>query len=102
MHLLFYGKLQEKVLDMDWLQNILKDLSIRQGQIYDNPASVSGIASFVATYDLPLDDLLEPDVTKYKCFNEFFYRLVFFSICLQTSYYSLQQTQARRTAYPKS
>ncbi|KAH8832781.1 phosphatidylserine decarboxylase-domain-containing protein [Flagelloscypha sp. PMI_526] len=80
MHLLFYGKLQEKVLDMDWLQNILKDLSIRQGQIYDNPASVSGIASFVATYDLPLDDLLEPDVTKYKCFNEFFYRLVFFSI----------------------
>lgn len=32
------------------------------------------IPSFIETYGIQLDDLLEPDISKYKCFNEFFYR----------------------------
>ena len=29
MHLLFYGALQKKMLQMDWLQNLLKEQSIK-------------------------------------------------------------------------
>ena len=35
---------------------------------------MKSIPSFIDTYNIQLDDLLEPDITKYSCFNDFFYR----------------------------
>ncbi|KAI0363383.1 hypothetical protein BV20DRAFT_975737 [Pilatotrama ljubarskyi] len=74
MHLLFYGGTQVKMLHNRSVETILKDLSERQGKIYDSPESVKSIPSFVQTYSIGLDELEEPDMTKYKTFNEFFYR----------------------------
>ncbi|KAI4527552.1 hypothetical protein K525DRAFT_231850 [Schizophyllum commune Loenen D] len=74
MHLLFYGALQKKMLQMDWLQNLLKEQSIKQGQTYDSPASTHAIPGFISTYKIDTAELLEQDLSKYGCFNEFFYR----------------------------
>jgi phosphatidylserine decarboxylase len=75
MHLLFYGKEQVKLLEKNrTIEKILKDQSIKEGRIYDSPESTASIASFVHTYSLQLDELLYPDLSHYKTFNEFFYR----------------------------
>ncbi|KAI0698236.1 phosphatidylserine decarboxylase-domain-containing protein [Cytidiella melzeri] len=74
MHLLYYGGTQIKMLHNQSVEAVLKDLSIRQGKHYDAPESVSNIPSFIDTYAVQLDDLLEPDIKKYRTFNEFFYR----------------------------
>ncbi|THH27543.1 hypothetical protein EUX98_g6642 [Antrodiella citrinella] len=74
MHLLFYGGTQVKVLHNQTVETVLKDLSIKQGKNYDSPDSVKSIPSFIDTYSIQTDELLEPDITKYKTFNEFFHR----------------------------
>ncbi|EPS95765.1 hypothetical protein FOMPIDRAFT_140862 [Fomitopsis schrenkii] len=74
MHLLFYGSEQRKLLQNKDVESILEELSIRQGRIYDAPESVKNIPSFIETYTIGLDELLEPDPTKYKTMNEFFHR----------------------------
>jgi phosphatidylserine decarboxylase len=74
MHLLFYGSSQIKFLHNATIEKTLKELSIRQGKIYDDPESVESIPSFMETYSIQPDELLEPDISKYKTFNEFFYR----------------------------
>ncbi|EIN08718.1 hypothetical protein PUNSTDRAFT_102181 [Punctularia strigosozonata HHB-11173 SS5] len=74
MHLLYYGSAQVKVLHNQHVEEVLKDLSIKQGKIYDEPESVKSIPSFIETYSIQTDELLEPDITKYGNFNEFFYR----------------------------
>ncbi|KAI0628430.1 phosphatidylserine decarboxylase-domain-containing protein [Trametes polyzona] len=74
MHLLFYGGTQIKLLRNRSVETVLKDLSIRQGKIYDSPESVKAIPSFIHTYSIALDELEQPDITKYACFNDFFYR----------------------------
>jgi phosphatidylserine decarboxylase len=74
MHLLFYGHEQTEILETKRVEHLLRDQSIKEGKHFDSPASAKSIASFVKTYDLKLDELLEPDISKYKTFNEFFYR----------------------------
>ncbi|TRM57435.1 phosphatidylserine decarboxylase-domain-containing protein [Schizophyllum amplum] len=74
MHLLFYGAVQKKVLQMEWLQNLLKEQSIKQGITYDSPASAKAIAGFIKTYQIETHELLQQDLSKYTCFNDFFYR----------------------------
>lgn len=74
MHLLFYGKEQIKLLGSKKVEEILQEQSVKQGAIYDNPKSAKAIPSFVHTYSINLDELLEPDIKKYSTFNEFFYR----------------------------
>ncbi|KZT64876.1 hypothetical protein DAEQUDRAFT_677771 [Daedalea quercina L-15889] len=74
MHLLFYGKEQRKFMHNKDVESVLEELSIRQGHIYDSPESVKNIPSFIETYTIALDELLEPDPTKYKSMNDFFYR----------------------------
>jgi phosphatidylserine decarboxylase len=46
----------------------------QEGKLYDSPNSAASIPSFVSTYSLDTSELLEPDTTKYKTFNEFFSR----------------------------
>ncbi|TFK39971.1 phosphatidylserine decarboxylase-domain-containing protein [Crucibulum laeve] len=74
MHLLFYGREQVKILGTKRIEELLKEQSIKQGQIYDSPQSVQSIPSFVETYSIQTDELLEPDISKYKSFNDFFTR----------------------------
>jgi phosphatidylserine decarboxylase len=91
MHLLFYGNEQVKVLHSHSVESLLKEQSIKvdpishetlqrlmpplkEGKLYDSPESTKSSPSFIATYSLETSELLEPDITKYKNFNEFFSR----------------------------
>jgi phosphatidylserine decarboxylase len=74
MHLVFYGKEQVKLLGKKKVEEFLCEHSVKQGAIYDSPKSAEAIPSFVHTYSINLDELLEPDIKKYSTFNEFFYR----------------------------
>ncbi|TFK49201.1 hypothetical protein OE88DRAFT_1662621 [Heliocybe sulcata] len=75
MHLLFYGREQVKLLEGNKrIDELLRDESIKEGKIYNSPESVKSIDSFISTYKIQLDELLNPDLSSYKCFNEFFYR----------------------------
>ncbi|KAF8142104.1 phosphatidylserine decarboxylase-domain-containing protein [Boletus edulis] len=75
MHLLFCGKQQVKLLEGNKrVDSLLREQSIREGRIYDSPESVKNIPSFIRTYKISLDELLEPDIQHYANFNEFFYR----------------------------
>ncbi|EKM53521.1 uncharacterized protein PHACADRAFT_259940 [Phanerochaete carnosa HHB-10118-sp] len=74
MHLLYYGGTQIKILHNHDVEGVLKSMSIRQGEHYDAPESVKSIPSFVDTYSIQLDELEEPDMAKYKSFNDFFHR----------------------------
>ncbi|KAJ7433051.1 phosphatidylserine decarboxylase-domain-containing protein [Mycena galericulata] len=74
MHLLFYGNEQVKVLQTHKVEDLLREQSIKEGKVYDDPASAASIPSFIATYSLATDELLEPDIKKYRTFNDFFSR----------------------------
>ena len=96
MHLLFCGREQTELLECKRIEKLLRYQSIKvivitrrhlfqtvnhrrwlpeqEGKQFDSPASAASIPAFVKTYSLNLDELLEPDITKYKTFNEFFYR----------------------------
>ncbi|KAF8556406.1 hypothetical protein OG21DRAFT_1459241, partial [Imleria badia] len=72
---LFCGKEQVKLLEgSKHVEDLLREQSVREGRIYDSPESVKNIPSFIHTYQIPLDELLEPDIQHYGNFNEFFYR----------------------------
>ncbi|RDB23914.1 Phosphatidylserine decarboxylase proenzyme 2 [Hypsizygus marmoreus] len=74
MHLLFYGRGRALVLGTQTIEHLLREQSIKEGKIFDSPKSVQSIPSFVQTYSLKTDELLEPNLNAYKCFNEFFSR----------------------------
>ncbi|KAF7370638.1 hypothetical protein MSAN_00696800 [Mycena sanguinolenta] len=74
MHLLFYGREQVKILQSHTVESLLKEQSIKEGKHFDSPESAANIPSFINTYSLDTSELLEPDVSKYKTFNEFFFR----------------------------
>ncbi|KAG8985661.1 hypothetical protein FRB90_004519 [Tulasnella sp. 427] len=62
---------------MKAVEGLFKDVSFRQGKIYDNidPSFVlPHIEAFIQAYSLKLDELLQPDIKSYKTFNDFFSR----------------------------
>ncbi|KAI5117883.1 hypothetical protein M0805_002274 [Coniferiporia weirii] len=74
MHLLFHGKEQVKVLEGGKLEGLLHEQSVKQGEIYDSTKSAHSIPSFIQTYKIDTSELLETDISKYRTFNEFFFR----------------------------
>jgi len=75
MHLLFYGKLETHLLNVNIVRSQLREQSIKEGIVFDSPSSVSSIPSFIETYSIKIEELLIQDIPHgYKCFNEFFYR----------------------------
>ncbi|SMN21451.1 similar to Saccharomyces cerevisiae YGR170W PSD2 Phosphatidylserine decarboxylase of the Golgi and vacuolar membranes, converts phosphatidylserine to phosphatidylethanolamine [Maudiozyma saulgeensis] len=52
-------------------KNLLKNMSIRQGKKFDDPASVKQIEPFIKFHSLDVSQCLDTD---YKTFNEFFFR----------------------------
>ncbi|KAF9123578.1 hypothetical protein BGX30_001397 [Mortierella sp. GBA39] len=74
MHLLFAGMFDRKVAKAHRIQHLFSVESVNQGRNFDAPESVAQIPHFIKTYKLDLSELLEPDLSKYSCFNRFFYR----------------------------
>lgn len=78
MHMLFFHSKKASLLKYKDIDEALTKLSLHQGRVYDDasdPKAVQEhIQSFVETYQIALDELAEPDPSKYKTFNEFFYR----------------------------
>lgn len=48
-------------------------MSVRQGEKFDNPKSVSEIPKFIELHKLNVDELKQP-IEDFKCFNDFFSR----------------------------
>lgn len=78
MHLLFYKSKEQSFLRYKSVEELLKTVSVRQGKVYDdesNPQAVlEHIQSFITTYSINLDELLQPDPSQYPNFNSFFFR----------------------------
>lgn len=78
MHLLFYKSKEQSFLRYKSVEDLLMTVSIRQGKVYDdesNPQVVlEHVQSFISTYSINLDELMQPDPTRYPSFNSFFFR----------------------------
>ncbi|CAO1622139.1 unnamed protein product [Sympodiomycopsis kandeliae] len=78
MQLLFFHSQQFSLLRYDTVERLLQEVSVHQGSVYDDAsdpqAVLEHIQSFVQTYSIPLQELLEPDLQRYPTFNSFFSR----------------------------
>lgn len=76
MHLLYYGSEQEKLLHNQYVLGLLKSQSEKIGAEYDAPESVAHIQPFIDSFELgpSMQEMIEPDPTKYPTFNAFFAR----------------------------
>lgn len=74
MRLLFKGLVQRELLSTNTVRNLLARETIRLGEAFDEPKSRKHIPSFIKMYKIDLDELLEPNISRYFSFNEFFYR----------------------------
>jgi phosphatidylserine decarboxylase len=74
MKLLFSGPVQRELLHTNTIQNFFARETLRLGEAFDEPKSRKLIPSFVKMYQIDLNELLEPNISKYFTFNEFFYR----------------------------
>ncbi|PVG04437.1 hypothetical protein CPB86DRAFT_803843 [Serendipita vermifera] len=76
MHLLFYGPVQIRLLRWNLVRNLLKETSIRQGEIYDRegPDVAEKIQDFIKTYEINMKEVLIQKPSDYSTFNQFFSR----------------------------
>lgn len=78
MQLLFFHSKKTSLLRYGTVERLLESVSVHQGKVYDDAsdpqAVLSHIQSFVTTYSIPLNELLEPDLARYPTFNSFFSR----------------------------
>ncbi|GAB7350304.1 hypothetical protein MBLNU459_g0939t1 [Dothideomycetes sp. NU459] len=76
MHALYYGSEQEKALHWKKTLALLEGQSKKMGAQYDAPESVAHIKPFIESFELQdtLSEMVQPDPTKYRTFNEFFAR----------------------------
>jgi len=74
MRLLFSGPIQRELLHKNAIKSFFARETIRLGKAFDEPKSRAHIPAFVKMYQINLNELLYPDISVYKTFNEFFYR----------------------------
>ncbi|CAF1234734.1 unnamed protein product [Rotaria sordida] len=74
MRLLFRGPVQRELLLTSAIRNFFARETLRLGKEFDDPKSRKHISTFIKMYQIDLNELLEPDISKYFTFNEFFYR----------------------------
>ncbi|GAA95764.1 uncharacterized protein L969DRAFT_15683 [Mixia osmundae IAM 14324] len=60
-------------LDGGRIRRMLRSMSFKQGQKFDDPSSVREIPNFVRFHNLDLSEVRDP-IGSFKSFNEFFYR----------------------------
>ncbi|KAI9094104.1 phosphatidylserine decarboxylase-domain-containing protein [Phlyctochytrium arcticum] len=73
IRLLYQFRSGRSAVDRRLIKNLLRNLSIKQGRKFDDPASRKAIKHFVAFHNLPLDEILDP-LDSFETFNQFFYR----------------------------
>jgi len=76
MNFLYRGA-GDQLLGFSYIRNQLHKQSVKQGKLFDQEEdALEHIQAFVKTYRLEssLAELAEPDLSKYKTFNSFFYR----------------------------
>lgn len=78
MHLLFYSSRNHSLLRYGSVEAMLKRMSEREGEIYDDDSKpdevMAFIKNFIATYSIDTAQLVEQDLGKYPTRNSFFYR----------------------------
>ncbi|CAF2583192.1 unnamed protein product [Rotaria sp. Silwood2] len=74
MRLLFSGPVQRELLHTSAIRNFFARETLRLGKEFDEPKSRKHIPAFIKMYEIDLNELLEPNLSKYFTFNEFFYR----------------------------
>ncbi|CAF0739784.1 unnamed protein product [Adineta steineri] len=74
MKLLFKGPVQREILHTSTIRNFFARETLRLGEAFDEPKSRKHIPAFVKMYQINLEELLEPNISMYFTFNEFFYR----------------------------
>lgn len=70
---LLYKALGAREMEKKRIKKMLKNLSIKQGKKYDDPASVSQIQTFINFHRLDMSEVLR-QTEDFKNFNDFFYR----------------------------
>jgi phosphatidylserine decarboxylase len=70
---LLYKGLKSRDMEKKRIRKLLKGLSVKQGLKYDDPASRSEIAKFIAFHRLDMSEVRLP-TESFRNFNEFFYR----------------------------
>eukprot|EP01135_Chromosphaera_perkinsii_P011756 Nk52_evm2s2496 gene=Nk52_evmTU2s2496 len=56
------------------IQRLMKHLTVKQGEKFDSPESVSSIIPFVHFHNINLKEIEVASVQEFRTFNEFFYR----------------------------
>ena len=74
MRLLFRGPVQRELLHTSTVRNFFARETLRLGETFDEPKSRKYIPTFVKMYQINLNELLQPNISEYFTFNEFFYR----------------------------
>ena len=74
MRLLFSGPLQRELLHKRAIKRFFARETRRLGKAFDDPKSYKHIPSFVKMYQIDLSELLLPEISQYRTFNEFFFR----------------------------
>jgi len=74
MRLLFSGRVQRELLHTSTIRNFFARETLRLGEAFDEPKSRKYIPAFVKMYQINLEELLQPNISQYFTFNEFFYR----------------------------
>lgn len=76
MHLLYYGRTEEKALHWNKTLRLLKEQSEKMGREYDSPESKVHIQPFIQSFHLEnsMPEMVEPEPNKYPTFNAFFAR----------------------------
>ncbi|KAM4066003.1 phosphatidylserine decarboxylase [Hirsutella rhossiliensis] len=70
---LLYKGLKSRDMENKRIRKLLKNLSIKQGKKFDDPASRDEIEKFIEFHGLDMSEVLLP-VEEFRNFNEFFYR----------------------------
>lgn len=70
---LLYKGLKSREMENKRIRKMLKNLSIKQGRKFDDPASRDEIEKFIEFHRLDMSEVLLP-LDEFKNFNEFFYR----------------------------
>ncbi|KAG5930792.1 hypothetical protein E4U53_002124 [Claviceps sorghi] len=70
---LLYKGLKSRDMENKRIRKLLKNLSIKQGKKFDDPASKDEIDKFIEFHGLDMSEVLLP-LDQFKNFNEFFYR----------------------------
>ncbi|EWZ37510.1 phosphatidylserine decarboxylase-domain-containing protein [Fusarium oxysporum Fo47] len=70
---LLYKGLKSRDMENKRIRKLLKNLSIKQGKKFDDPASKDEIEKFIAFHGLDMSEVLLP-LDEFNNFNEFFYR----------------------------